>query len=483
MLPDIQRTIVALASGPRPAERAIIRLAGPDTRHLLALLCPELPSEFLDARSLQTCDCLCQLPITHNSLPVTLLFWPNERSYTGGPAAEIHMIGCLPLAEAVIQQCCQLGAQPAARGEFTLRAFLAGKLDLAQAEAVLGVIEADTADSLKAALSQLGGNLAPAIAPLREKLIDIVAELEAGLDFVDEDIEFISQSQVIEQLNHVNEQLEQFSSRLDTRSSTERVPQVVLAGLPNSGKSSLFNALCQQPLAIVAELAGTTRDYLQHRIRFESVDFDLIDTAGWEELHDLTPRAMAQQQLHTCLEQAQLGLLCIDLSKWNSAASHLADHWQALSESTALRRWLIVGTKLDLVRDGDLVDARRMLERAAHDLHAIGVETTTSTDRRSIEDLMRDIASTLLNTEKESGTAEVAGPLAVVHETAVRCRAALSAARAGLAAAIETAQCGGGEELIAAELRLVLDDLATIIGEVHSDDVLGEIFSRFCIGK
>ncbi len=305
MLPDIQRTIVALASGPRPAERAIVRIAGPDTRRILESLCQDLPVGFLNASRVAWASCLCDLPSVQRNLPVTIIYWPNDRSYTGSPAAEIHLIGSLPLAELVIQRCCEVGAEPAERGEFTLRAFLSGKIDLAQAEAVLGVIEADSQGTLQAALSQLGGNLAPAIAPLRESVLNILAELEAGLDFVDEDIQFISHAEIAAQLQLLLGQLEQFASRLDTRSNTDRVAHVVLTGLPNSGKSSLFNAMCRQPLAIIADVPGTTRDYLQHRMRAAATDFELIDTAGWEELADGTPRAMAQQQLQRCLQEAQ----------------------------------------------------------------------------------------------------------------------------------------------------------------------------------
>ncbi len=487
MLPDIQRTIVALASPPRPAERAIIRLAGPDTRRVLAGLCPTITNEFLLAPSLTWCQSECQVPSPSLRLPVIVLYWPNDRSYTGSPAAEIHMIGCVPLAEAVINRCCELGADPAQRGEFTLRAFLAGKLDLAQAEAVLGVIEADTPASLRTALSQLGGNLAPAIAPLRNSLIDIVAELEAGLDFVDEDIQFISQQQVVAQLESVSRQLDQFAARLDTRSSSDRVPQVVLTGVPNSGKSSLFNAISRQPLAIVADVPGTTRDYLQHRIRLPDVEFDLIDTAGWEELQGDTPRAMAQTQLARCLAESDLALLCIDVSQLDKM-----DDWKKLAHESSVKHWLVVGTKIDLVDEDTLLRVQTILESIQQQLHdatnsesngaANQVITSINSDL-SIDQLMQAISRALSDNERRVQSSADSGPLAVVHETAVRCRAALAAARTGIAAALETARDGGGEELIAAELRLVLDDLATIIGEVHSDDVLGEIFSRFCIGK
>ncbi len=335
MLPDIQRTIVALATAPRPAERAIVRLAGPSTRAILRKLCEKPTRRILGPRLPPVVQLPMFAPNCAGDVARNLLYWPNDRSYTGSPAAEIHLLGCVPLAEAVINSCCELGAEPAQRGEFTLRAFLAGKLDLAQAEAVLGVIEADSQHSLKTALSQLGGNFGTSHRALRAMLIDVVAELEAGLDFVDEDIQFISAEQIVVQLQTVGRQLEEFAARLDTRSSTDRAPQVVLAGLPNSGKSSLFNAICRQPLAIVADIPGTTRDYLQHRIQLHShqgridlvaqshprtrshhtkSEFDLIDTAGWEEMSGATPRAMAQAQLAKCLKQAQLGLLCIDMS-------------------------------------------------------------------------------------------------------------------------------------------------------------------------
>ena len=395
------------------------------------------------------------------------------------------MPGCVPLADAIINRCCELGARPAERGEFTLRAFLAGKLDLAQAEAVLGVIEADSQASLRAALSQLGGNLAPAIAPLRASLIEIVAELEAGLDFVDEDIQFISNQQVIAQLQEVSRQLEQFADRLDTRSSTDRVPQVVLTGLPNSGKSSLYNAICRQPLAIVSNIPGTTRDYLQHRVSVHDVEFDLVDTAGSEELDEPTPRAQAQAQLARCLAEAQLGLLCIDMTCPETANKV----WQSLKATSTVPRWLIVGTKSDLCSGKELAEAERVLRDVQQQLSAADMVITCSShpdpnhSLRSVGHLINCIARDLDEVEGKVQDRDGAGPLAVVHETAVRCRAALSAARAGIAAALEMAECSGGEELIAAELRLVLDDLATIIGEVHSDDVLGEIFSRFCIGK
>lgn len=475
MIPDIERTIVALASGAQPAQRAIVRLTGPATASVLSGLL-DLPSDSgpLAAQRLVAAEVHCALPEMARTLPLRLLYWPDGHSYTGQPSAELHMLGCLPLAEAVIARACQFGARPAERGEFTLRAFLAGKLDLAQAEAVLGVIEADSSESLQTALAQLGGNLAPAVRPLRESIVHIVAELEAGLDFVDEDIEFITPESVVAQLTAVRAALAQFATRLTTRSSSDIAPRVVLAGLPNSGKSSLFNALCGNELAIVTDQPGTTRDYLQRRIEVESTPIELIDTAGWEELQGDSPRALAQRQLLACLENADLCLLCV----------HCSDQFDISGLLAALQRiehgpglWLLVGTKLDL----DPADERRLDALAQQLAERIALASepiaTSSVNRQGLGALRSAIAAAVSPASGECG------PLAIVHQTAVRCRSATAAALQGIDRALRLAEEEGGEDWIAAELRLVLDELATIIGEVHSDDILGEIFSRFCIGK
>ncbi len=251
----------------------------------------------------------------------------------------------------------------------------------------------------------------------------------------------------------------------------------MLTGLPNSGKSSLFNALCGEALAIVTDLPGTTRDYLQHRVS-ALTEFDLIDTAGWELLKDDSPRALAQAQLPQRLADAQLAVLCIDMSTRHSNT----DYWSILKELAPEKDWLVVGTKRDLVATEQMDSAQQVLTRAQQVMSSEQVVITSSREPNAMAELTRVISTRLTRQDGRQRGDQVA-PLAVVHETAVRCRAALDAARSGLTAALETARSGMGEELIAAELRLVLEDLASIIGEVHSDDVLGEIFSRFCIGK
>ena len=220
--------------------------------------------------------------VNPRALPVLLYLWPTRRSYTGQPVVEIHAPGSPPLLEAVLADLFQRGVRPAAAGEFTLRAFLSGRIDLVQAEAVLGVIDAADTQHLTAALRQLAGGVSGRIARLRDGLMDLLADLEAGLDFVDEDIQFISRDEVVRRISAAEVEVDELLAQCESRmQSTGRV-RVVLAGLPNAGKSTLFNALVGREAALISRTAGTTRDYLRGTVDWQGLAVELIDTAGWE---------------------------------------------------------------------------------------------------------------------------------------------------------------------------------------------------------
>ncbi len=225
-------------------------------------------------------------------VPCDLFLWPGNRSYTREPVAELHTVGSPPVLQAVLAGACRAGARLAEPGEFTLRAFLAGRLDLTQAEAVLGVIDAGGADELQAALAQLAGGFARPLHQLREDLVQLLAELEAGLDFVEEDIRFISQQAVLARLESAGSLLATVTQQLASRYAARELPQVALVGPPNVGKSSLFNALVERfgdndgskakrtMPALVSARRGTTRDYLTAMISLDGVRCELVDTAG-----------------------------------------------------------------------------------------------------------------------------------------------------------------------------------------------------------
>ena len=465
---DLQRTIVAVSSGATPGRRAIVRMSGSQTIAILSRLFQGAgDQELLLTTVPRAASVICsfEMPVRTelSSVPAIAYYWPDSRSFTGQPCAELHFIGSMPIVEALIAYLCSLGAAPAERGEFTLRSFLAGKVDLVQAEAVLGVIEAESSAQLQQALSQLGGNLSRPVRAMRDQLVDLIAHLEAGLDFVEEDIAFISQPELILQLTSISERLAGLSLQLNTRDVRSRTAQIVMVGLPNSGKSSLFNRLVGSDRAIVSPIAGTTRDAVAQSIDLAGLKVELIDTAGIEELRGDTPRDEAQVALQRRLTQADLALFCVDSSQ-PIDATWLASQVQALIQLGVTV--ITVGTKSDLT-----------------------VPTNQRTPARSTLDVLVSVRS-------GSGIAPLQARLAAcvashlteyqstaMQHMAIRCRQSLDAATATLRRAIALADSYEGEELVAAELRMALDDLSAVIGEVHSDDILGAIFSRFCIGK
>jgi len=470
---DLQRTIVALSSGATAGRRAIVRLSGSATRDILAQLF-QYPNDLqlLETRVPRSAAVTCSLTWPGRSTPAPLpaiaYYWPDSRSFTGEPSAELHITGSMPVAENLIVTLCSLGAEVAERGEFTLRSFLAGKLDLVQAEAVLGVIEAEGPDQLEEALSQLGGNLSRPVRAMRTQLIDLIAHLEAGLDFVEEDIKFISTSELVQQLQQIQTLLAALAAQLTARDARSRSSQVVIVGLPNSGKSSLFNDLVGNNRAIVSPQAGTTRDAITHSISIDELNLELIDTAGIEELVGDSPRAAAQTALQKRLTQADVALFCIDCSQ------PLDNAWRAAQQQSLKRLGvsiITVGTKADLLATDSLIASQPpYIQLTEFDVQvsvkaSIGIDSLRSLLVKRVFEHRSELQSSAM------------------QHIAMRCRKSLDAASETIQQAIHLAQAGDGEELVAAELRMALDDLSAIIGEVHSDDILGEIFSRFCIGK
>lgn len=391
-------------------------------------------------------------------LPGELYVWPGERSYTRQPTVEFHTIGAPPLLARLVQAICNQGARPAEPGEFTLRAFLAGRLDLTQAEAVLGVIEAGSQTELSVALRQLGGGLAAPVARLRDELLDVLAHLEAGLDFVEEDISFIGQGELRRKLSQCLQQAVELARRMTLRSVNSNQCRVVLYGRPNVGKSSLLNALADSQRAIVSDLAGTTRDYLTAAIECGGLECLLVDTAGLEPLNVIagdpeSPESSAQQAARRQVDDAHLRILCLD-------STCDPDPWEIDQLSKQDDRRIVVLTKCDIVPNR---------------LRPDGSLATSSRTGAGLVDVQEAIASRLTAMDRSPGD--------VVVGTAARCHDSLHRAIKGLRAAMEAIDSGVGEEFVAGEVRIALEELGRIAGAVYTDDLLDRIFSRFCIGK
>jgi tRNA modification GTPase len=457
VLYDLEETIVAIASPAGGGARGVVRISGPAAIQCAARWFRE--SEGRDPRAVRRATVLhgsFELPAPLSELPCELWLWPNARSYTRQPSAEIHTIGCRPLLDAALRQVCASGARLAGPGEFTLRAFLAGRLDLTQAEAVLGVIDARGDEELHTALRQLAGGVAAPLAALRGELLDLLADLEAGLDFADEDLEFISEAELRQQLRATGKRVTLLEAQLAGRSRTEAFPRVVLIGWPNVGKSTLFNALAGDAAAMVSDGGGTTRDYLTRLVEVEGGEMLLVDTAGYAPSSatsgDLADQV--QQQTATQSAQADLLILCLDgsrpLNDWERAR---------LAELTATPQ-LVVGTKGDRATASSLPPT------------AIATSSRTGAGLDVLRRALRERLDSLPAQEE----------LAVAN-TAARCRESLRSASGSLDRAQRLAGEEAGEELVASEVRIALDELGKVVGAVYTDDLLERVFGRFCIGK
>ncbi|HVC92983.1 MAG TPA: GTPase, partial [Pirellulales bacterium] len=328
-------TIAAIASPPGGAARGIVRVCGPQAVDCVATcfepdhgsISHAFSDEWLDISHIRLPTAVSGrlwLVGFHSPIPADLLLWPTSRSYARQPTAELHTLGSPPLLEAVLRQVCAAGARLARPGEFTLRAFLAGRLDLTQAEAVLGVIDAADRRELDTALAQLAGGLGGPLRQLRERLLDLLAHLEAGLDFADEAIEFISAADLERQLAAAADEVERLAAQMASRGEAARAIRAVLVGWPNTGKSSLFNSLVtHSPVAhgptsatpaIVSDQAGTTRDWLRARLDLGDLECELVDTAGVDPAEGGGQGIAASAQSLTAQQrsQADVELFCLD---------------------------------------------------------------------------------------------------------------------------------------------------------------------------
>ena len=453
MAPILDDTIAAIASAPGGAVRGVVRVSGPATRDVLeTVFQPDDDVNWSTARRATRHSGRLQIDPDRNSwLPVDVFLWPTQQSYTGESAAELHTVGSPPVLDRVLQLLLAHGVRPARPGEFTLRAFLAGRIDLVQAEAVLGIIEAEDHQELEVALRQLAGGLSGQLAQQRGELIDLLADLEAGLDFTDEDIEFVSREQLLVRLATIRERIAGLKDQAETRIESHGRQRIVLAGLPNAGKSTLLNALAGRTAALTAASAGTTRDFLEADVDFDGLALTLVDTAGWQTDEDPVQAAAARQRKDQ-LETAALVIWC---------------------------------TPADLVDPEQESRARRRVEQARPPVLAIQTRSDLSDGTGDRSDRLRLCAPRgeglpeLRQAIAEALSQPQSGQLHLVGSTAARVANSLTRTDA----ALQAAATADSEELVAIELHEALEHLGQILGSVYTDDVLDRVFARFCIGK
>ncbi len=457
-------TIVAMATAPGRGAIGVVRVSGPAVRVVMQALC---------ARVLVPRQATHLSFLNEQGEPIDdglAIFFPGPHSYTGEDVLELQGHGGPGVLGLVLQRCLAIGStrQPedlpirlARPGEFTERAFLNDKLDLAQAEAVADLIDAGSARAARSALASLQGQFSNKISTLREGLIDLQMRVEACLDFPEEDIDFIARENIADRLRRLIDQLSEISAAAGRGAVLREGLRVVLVGAPNVGKSSLLNALAEQDIALVSDIAGTTRDRITQEIAIEGVPMHIIDTAGLRVTDDPVER-LGIERTWQAIEQAQAVLLLSDAS--GRIATDQALEQQVLSRAPTTREVIRVMNKADLI-DGH---AGPSGDDVAAQVIAVSAKTGHG---------LAALRQRLLQVAGWSGDASVG-----VFSARARHLHALSQCQQALDAAVTT--LGESQlELLAESLRLAQHSLAEITGEFSSDDLLGEIFGRFCIGK
>ena len=444
--PDI---IAAIATAPGRGGIGVVRVSGPDLLDFARTLCGRLPvprqahfCSFSDGKGRAIDQGL-------------LLFFKAPASYTGEDVVELQGHGGPAVLQLVLERCLELGARLAEPGEFTRRAFLNGKLDLAQAEGVADLIEASTAAAARSALRSLSGRFSEEMHHIVDRLIDLRMLVEATLDFPEEEVEFLERARAMQRLAEIRAAIDDVLVRAHQGALLRSGLNVVLVGEPNVGKSSLLNQLTGEDRAIVTDIAGTTRDAVRETIQLEGIPLHVIDTAGLRTTEDVVERLGIDRTWRE-IERADVIVRMVDA---NAVAGNGDATIDARLPPEVAR--IIVHNKIDLM-DGE---ARRLTaEDGSTHIHLSAV-TGAGVDLLR-QELLR-----------VAGWQPQAEDLILARERHLR------ALQRGLEHVIAAAEQAEALELFAEELRCAQEALGEITGDFGADELLGVIFSRFCIGK
>jgi tRNA modification GTPase len=441
-------TIAAIASAPGAAGVGIVRVSGPRAPFIAQTLLSRTPSpRHAHFAAFGTADG----ELIDRGL---LLYFPAPASYTGEHVLELQGHGSSVLLDALLRRVCELGARLARPGEFTERAFLNGKLDLAQAEAVADLIAARSQAGARAALQSMEGVFSRKVDALLQALVALRVHIEAAIDFPEEEIDFLADPAITQKLQSLRAQLAELLREAQRGVRLTDGLRVAIVGRPNAGKSSLLNALAGSERAIVTDIAGTTRDVLRENISLDGIVLELADTAGLRDTHDPVERE-GVRRAHSERERADVVLLVTEAQHADADLAWLRD---LPSNVERLR----VINKIDL-------DGEPPLAGMHHGVPSLRLSVKTGEGLDALREYLKQLAG--------AGGGEGAFSARRRHVLALQCvsdhlnRAAhvLAATRSG--------------ELAAEELRQAQHTLGEITGAYTSDDLLGAIFSSFCIGK
>lgn len=381
------------------------------------------------------------------------------KSFTGEESVEISCHGSSYILQKVLTLLLENGCRLANPGEFTQRAFLNGKMDLSQAEAVADLIASQSNSAHHIAMKQMRGGFSSELKDLREKLIHFASLVELELDFAEEDVEFADRTELNDLVNNVLEYIRKLAKSFELGNAIKNGVPVAIVGQPNAGKSTLLNALLNEERAIVSDIAGTTRDTIEERIIIEGIDFRFVDTAGLRETEDYIEKLGVERALKQ-VDESAVYLYLFDASKLT-----LDEIKKDLEQFPSDVSQIIVANKTDLLDEKSL----KVLKDSGLEMVYISAKHKDSLDDLK-ERLLKTIDADQLNSD------DVIVSNARHYDALIKTISALEKTKHGL-------ETGITADFIAMDIRQAMYELGTITGDISTDDLLGNIFSKFCIGK
>ncbi|MGC6430514.1 MAG: tRNA uridine-5-carboxymethylaminomethyl(34) synthesis GTPase MnmE [Jejuia sp.] len=460
----LKDTIIALATPSGAGAIAVIRLSGSDALAIAENQFKSVSGKLLQKQKSHTIH-LGHIVDGDRTLDEVLVsVFKNPNSYTGEDVVEISCHGSSYIQQEIIQLFLRKGCRMANAGEFTLRAFLNGKLDLSQAEAVADLIASDSEASHQIAMQQMRGGFSSEIAKLREELLNFASLIELELDFAEEDVEFADRTQFKDLVDRILMVLKRLIDSFAVGNVIKNGIPVAIVGEPNVGKSTLLNALLNEERAIVSDIAGTTRDTIEDEITIGGIGFRFIDTAGIRETKDIV-ESIGIKKTFEKIEQSQVVVYLFDAQQFKSQGSKFKIEIERIKNKYPQKPLVIIANKVDKVKDD-------FLSRLKSEIPSIRL--LSAKNGKGVEVLKNTLLS-FVNTGALKNNDTIV--------TNTRHYDALLKALEEVSKVKDGLESGLSGDLLAIDIRQSLYHFGEITGEISSDDLLGNIFANFCIGK
>ena len=457
-------TIVALATPSGAGAIAVIRISGKDAITIAGQVFQSVSDKDITKQKTHTLH-LGHIVDDNKVIDQVLLsLFKGTNSYTGEPTVEISCHGSTYIQQQIIQLLLRKGCRMAQPGEFTLRSFLNGKMDLSQAEAVADLIASDNEASHQIAMQQMRGGFSNEIAKLREELLNFASLIELELDFAEEDVEFADRTQFHDLLNRIEFVLKRLIDSFAVGNVIKNGIPVAIVGEPNVGKSTLLNALLNEERAIVSDIAGTTRDTIEDELVIDGIGFRFIDTAGIRDTQDVV-ESIGIKKTFEKMEQAQVVVYLFDSSEYKTLGSQLQTEIQKIRNQFPLKPLVIIGNKADKLTATEAAELKALIPE---------ILLLSAKEKLGVEDLKTQLLS-FVNTGALRNNETIVTNTRH-YDSLLKALEEIQKVQWGL-------QTGISSDLMAIDIRQALYYFGEITGQVTNDELLGNIFANFCIGK